>query len=178
MYDGRVRFLTLALTIAAVGFGGVALAQPSLVVDPWAQATESAESWFASSETARNERPPVGEVLDPWAPRPEASAPAVAPARPVVVPLGPVDVPSELGPLERASDASAAYVAPVVVDPWAPAGSSELPSLAGDSKKRTLPNRSAASWSSRLVEIVDPWRRVPEWTGADRVRLVIDPWAR
>jgi hypothetical protein len=170
-----VRFLTLALTIAAVGLGGIALAQPSLVVDPWGRATESTDSWFASSEAARDEQRPIGEVTDPWAPRPEMTA--VTPVGPIVAPLGPVDVPFDVRPFDRASDASVPKVAPVVIDPWASTAPSELPSLAG-SNSRAQPNRSASPWSSRLVEIVDPWRRVPEWTGADRVRLVVDPWAR
>jgi hypothetical protein len=176
LYDGRVRFLSLALTIAAVGLGGVALAQPSLVVDPWGRATDSADSWFASSEAARDEHGTIGEVTDPWAPRPESTA--VIPVGPTVAPLGPVDVPFDVRPLERASDASVPKLAPVVIDPWAPTVPSELPSLARASTSRTQLNRSASPWSSRLVEIIDPWRRVPEWAGADRVRLVVDPWAR
>jgi hypothetical protein len=90
--------------------------------------------------------------------------------------LGPVDVPFDARSLERASDASVPKLAPVVIDPWAPTVPSDLPSLGGGSL--TQPNRSASPWSSRLVEIVDPWRRVPEWAGADRIRLVVDPWAR
>jgi hypothetical protein len=97
---------------------------------------------------------------------------------PIVAPLGPVDVPFDVRPFERASDASIRRVAPVVIDPWATTAPSELPSLAGGQSSRAQSNGSASPWSSRLVEIVDPWRRVPEWAGADRVRLVVDPWAR
>jgi hypothetical protein len=167
-----VRFLSLALTIAAVGFGGVALAQPTLVVDPWGRA----DSWFPSNEAASDEERPIAEVTDPWAPKPATTAPA--PVGPVIAPLGRVDVPFDVRPFERARDASVPTVAPVVIDPWAPIAASELPSLAAGPNSRTQTKRSASPWSSRLVEIVDPWRRVPEWAGADRIRLVVDPWAR
>jgi hypothetical protein len=33
-------------------------------------------------------------------------------------------------------------------------------------------------WSGRMIEIVDPWSRVPSFAPSDRIRLVIDPWAR
>jgi len=93
----------------------------------------------------------------------------VAPATaPVVTPLGPAASPWSVSPNTDVS----------VIDPWAPPViASETPSLRG--ARRTVTDRSlAAPWSERMVEIVDPWKRMPEFASTERVRLIFDPWAR
>jgi len=167
-----VRHFALSLTIAAVALGGVALAQPVGVVDPWERPSSDADSWFAPSAETRAESLPVEGVLtDPWAAAAEAKAPRA------VSPVGAVDVPLDLAPMERAS--ALPSLEPVILDPWAPSVASELPSLAKDPKPLAVADRAASThWSARAVEIVDPWRRVPELTAPDRIPLVVDPWAR
>jgi hypothetical protein len=178
MYSERVRLLTLAPFVVALGLGGVALAEPAGVIDPWAPAPSDADSWFDSKATTPELAQP--EVKQPWAPLAETPrtipvatkridvfpvAPATAP---VVTPLRPAATPWSVSP---SSDVS-------VVDPWAPPViASETPSLRG--ARRTVVDRShGAPWSERMVEIVDPWQRMPEFTATERVRLIFDPWAR
>jgi hypothetical protein len=52
-----------------------------------------------------------------------------------------------------------------------------MPSLAAAPTNGVNP-RTRTPWSDTFVEIVDPWKRMPEWAAADRVRIVVDPWAR
>lgn len=168
-----MRPFALSLTIAAVALGGVALAQPVGVVDPWERPSSDADSWFAPSAETRAESLPVESVLkDPWAPATAAKAPP-----PPVSPVGAVDVPVDLAPMERAS--ALPSLEPVILDPWAPSVASELPSLAHDLKPLAVADRAASTrWSARTEELVDPWQRVPDLTAPDRIRLVVDPWAR
>ena len=70
-----MRVLTLVVIGAGLGLGGVALAQPALVVDPWGRANGDADSWFDSATAARDDRLEVEATLkDPWAPT-EANEP-------------------------------------------------------------------------------------------------------
>ena len=178
MYDERVRLLTLTPVVVALGVGSVALAQPAGVIDPWARAPGDADSWFDPEAKTPGLAEP--ELKDPWVPlaaTPESTPAAtkridvfpVAPASaPVVTPLGPARTPWAVS---TNADVS-------VVDPWAPpVMASETPSLRGG--RRTGADRSlAAPWSERMVEIVDPWKRMPEFEATERVRLIFDPWAR
>jgi hypothetical protein len=179
MYDGRVRVLTLTPLVVALGLGGVALAQPAGVVDPWGRPVSDDDSWFGTKATPSG-LPAAGEPKVPWAPAvatPESASVAtkridvfpVSPAAaPAVTPRGPVVAP--LFPLPNA-DVS-------VIDPWAPPiVASETPSLRGN--RRAAVDRSlGAPWSERFVEVIDPWKRMPEFAESERVRLILDPWAR
>ena len=166
MYVERVRLLALSAVAVALALGGVAVAQPSGIVDPWSGDAE--DSWFASSKSDAAPAP-TPELVDPWVKPADASqTPSIAlgaraeSARagvPVVVPLGlPADV--------------------SVVNPWAPpVVASETPSLRAPSPLAV--NRTPNTpWSPGFTEIVDPWKRMPEWAPSERVRLVLDPWAR
>jgi hypothetical protein len=162
-----VRLLTLTLIGAALGLGGVALAQPTLVVDPWGRASGDADSWFAAEPAPRDDKLPVEAVLkDPWASSSEAKA------QPVVAPLKPF----ETRPKEAV--VGAAITKPVLVDPWAPVIASEIPSLRDPNAPATTDRSKLVPWSDRVVEIIDPWQRLPELASTDRIRVVVDPWAR
>ena len=166
MYVERVRLLALSAVAVALALGGVAVAQPAGIIDPWSGDAEQ-DSWFAPSKSEAAPAP-TPELLDPWVKPADASqTPSIAPVSrteparpgvPVVVPLGsPADV--------------------SVVNPWAPpVVASETPSL--------RPSKLASSrtpntpWAPGFAEIIDPWKRMPEWAPSERVRLVLDPWAR
>ncbi|HVR19660.1 MAG TPA: hypothetical protein VMS65_08190 [Polyangiaceae bacterium] len=173
-----MRLLTLSPIVVALGLGGVALAQPAGVIDPWARAPGDADSWFEPQAKTPEVADPA--VKDPWVPLAATQeSPTVATKRidvfpvaqataPVVTPLGPAGTPWAVS---TNADVS-------LVDPWAPpVMASETPSLRG--ARRTGADRSlAAPWSERMVEIVDPWQRMPEFAATERVRLIFDPWAR
>jgi hypothetical protein len=167
MYDESVRQLALTLIGATLGLGGAALAQPSLVVDPWGRSTADSSSWFEPETLQPEQKPFVDtELADPW-----AKARETAPS-PVVTPIKPF----ETRPLERA--AAAPTTEPFVIDPWAPVIASEIPSLRDRNAPTTTDRAMRLPWSDRVVEVIDPWQRTPGVASGDRVRLVIDPWAR
>ena len=166
MYLEWVRLSSLSPVAVALVVGGVALAQPAAVTESSSGRTAEQDSWFAPSQSAPA-LPQSPELLDPWAKPADAQAtPSIAPvdrvksrvAEPAVVPLGsPADV--------------------SVVNPWAPpVVASETPSLrpAPHAAKR----EPATPWAVGFTEIVDPWKRTPTWAPSERVRLVLDPWAR
>jgi hypothetical protein len=167
MYLEWVRLSSLSPVAVALVVGGVALAQPAGVTEPWSGGTAEHDSWFAPPQGAPA-LPPSPELLEPWANPADAHAtPAIAQvnrdasraAAPVVAPLGsPVDV--------------------SVVNPWAPpVAASETPSLRAAAPLAV--NRAPATpWSPGFDEVVDPWTRMPAWAPSERVRLVLDPWAR
>ena len=169
-----MRFPTVTLAIAALGVGSVALAEPSLVVDPWGRVNGEVDSWFAPAANERPEKPRTEDLLvDPWVPAPERAPPVVRAKRVEVFPVAPANAPLPF--------------APPIIDPWAPVVASEIPSLAGAPEPRVAESPSgdfatsrpsAMPWSGRMIEIVDPWSRMPSFTPSDRIRLVIDPWAR
>jgi hypothetical protein len=166
-----VRLLGFALVFSVIAVGTVALAEPAGVIDPWGRAS-GGDSWFGSSrdepsrDDSSRERVIQAELKDPWAPASEAP--------PTVVSDGRIDV----FPVERATLPSAQSSANGIVNPWAPPViAREMPSLAAAPANGAIPH-ARTPWSDTFVEIVDPWKRMPEWAAADRVRLVIDPWAR
>lgn len=163
-----MRVFALTVVFAVVALGTVALAQPAGVIDPWGRASDAADSWFApSSESSRDERERVlqAELKDPWAPASEAPAPFAAERT--------VDV----FPIERATP-SGTRLDDGIVNPWAPpVMAQDIPSLAA-APKSDVSRPKRKPWSGHFVEIVDPWTRMPEWAAADRVRIVVDPWAR
>jgi len=163
-----VRLLALTPIVVALGLGGVALAQPQTIVDPWGQA--DADSWF--TKEAAPAAPLTTELKDPWAPPSEPPSPLPAPKRIDVIPLA--SVPSAARAVEVAPRGEVS-----VVDPWAPPIiASETPSLRAGSPRVTADRSRGAPWSERFVEIVDPWKRMPEFAATDRVRLIVDPWSR
>lgn len=175
MYGERVRHLTLTLVVAALGVGGVALAQPELVVDPWGSAKAEADSWFADSTNERADVLTADPVLvDPWQPEREPER-APRAKRVEVFPIAPATNASPRSAPPR-SAALPPLAAPIVVDPWAPAVGSELPPLEGKSVSRVA--EQSSPWSGRMIEIVDPWGRVPELGASKSFRVIIDPWAR
>jgi hypothetical protein len=66
----------------------------------------------------------------------------------------------------------------IVIDPWAPVIASEIPSLRDRNAPATTDRAKLVPWSDRVVEIIDPWQRLPELTSSERIRIVVDPWAR
>jgi hypothetical protein len=165
-----VRVFALTVVFGVIALGTVALAQPAGVIDPWGRASEATDSWFAPSrdEASRDERERViqAELKDPWAPPSEAPAPFASERA--------IDV----FPIERATTPPGSSVDNGIVNPWAPPlMAQEIPSLASASK-RDVNRPMRTPWSERFIEIVDPWKPMPEWAAADRVRLVVDPWAR
>jgi hypothetical protein len=163
LYDGRVRLLAASLVLGLLGLGGAALAQPLLVEDPWANPRAQGESWFSSSDEQARPALPVEAVLyDPWAksdaPKPE----------PVSHPI--VEAQKRPEPVQAQRSVASFDEESLVVDPWAPARN------VASTPVRTADRRGA--WSSRMVEIVDPWNRAPERATNGDVRLVVDPWAR
>jgi hypothetical protein len=161
-----VRFLTLTLVVAALGVGGAALAEPELVVDPWGRANAEVDSWFGPVVTERAGNPRTEDLLvDPWVParEPERAPPEPRAKRVEVFPIAPANAP--LANTES------------IINPWAPAVASEIPSLAKWPEPRVA-ERAATPWSGRMVEIVDPWGRTRDYSPIDRIRIVIDPWAR
>jgi hypothetical protein len=177
MYVESVRFLTLTPVVGALALGGVALAQPVEILDPWNHSADEGDGWFAP-ETKSPESPLDGERADARA------RPTAPPATEIAGGAGALDhaaVTLRMGPR------AAARVAPMnaspaedvsLLDPWAPpVVASETPSLA-----RAVPRSTggrALAWPSaeRLVEVVDPWKRMPEFAPSERVRLILDPWA-
>ena len=166
MYLETVRLLALSAVAVALALGGVAVAQPAGIVDPWSGSEQ--DSWFAPSKSEAAPAP-TPDLIDPWIKPSDASqTPSIAPVSraeparagvPVVVPLGsPADV--------------------SVVNPWAPpVAASELPSLRASAPLAV--NRTPNTpWAPGFAEIVDPWKGMPEWAPSERVRLVLDPWAR
>jgi hypothetical protein len=158
-----VRFLAPSLVLALLGLGGAALAQPVLVEDPWATTRPEGGSWFSPSDVEPRPALPVEAVLyDPWArsdtPKPEPASASV------------VEAPKRAEPVQLPRSVVSFGEESLVVDPWAatrnPAGAAP----------RTPERRGM--WSSRVVEIVDPWNRTPERVTNRDVRLVVDPWAR
>jgi hypothetical protein len=166
-----VRLFGLALAFAVIALGTVALAEPAGVIDPWGRASGDADSWFGpardeSTRDASRERMMQGELKDPWAPPSEAPAPFASERA--------IDV----FPLERAGAPTATRSDEGIMNPWAPpVVAGEMPSLAA-APKSDVSRPTRTPWSEHFVEIVDPWKRMPEWAAADRVRLVVDPWAR
>jgi hypothetical protein len=164
-----VRLFGLALTFAVIALGTVALAEPAGVIDPWGRTSGGADSWFGPSrneslrDDSSRERMIQAELKDPWAPASEALLPFAS------------DKAIDVFPVERASTPSGSRSDDGIVNPWAP------PVMAGDIPSLAATPKSVASrtpWSGHVVEIIDPWKRMPEWAAADRVRLVVDPWAR
>jgi hypothetical protein len=154
----------LTLVVAALAVGGTALAQPQLVADPWGSASAEVDSWFGPSANQRPDVTTADPVLvDPWqtvrAPEPRAKRVEVFPV-----------APATNAPQKSASPLPPA--APLVIDPWAPAVGSEIPSL------ERGPLDQLSPWSGRMIEVVDPWGRAPRLSVEERVRLIIDPWAR
>lgn len=154
---------------AVIALGTVALAEPAGVIDPWGRANGDVDSWFGSSraEPPQDERERViqTELKDPWAPASEAPAPFASERA--------IDV----FPVERTTTPSAKRTDDGIVNPWAPPlVAQEIPSL--DAPKGNVSRTTRTPWSEHFVEIVDPWKRMPEWAAADRVRIVVDPWAR
>ena len=170
-----MRYLTPTLVVAALGVGGVALAQPELVVDPWGSAKTEADSWFAD---ATNERPHITTadpvLVDPWLPEREPER-APRAKRVEVFPIAPATNASP-GSAPPKSAATPPLVAPIVIDPWAPAVDPEMPPLASKSVLRVA--EQSSPWSGRMIEIVDPWGRVPDRGVKTNFRVIIDPWAR
>jgi hypothetical protein len=154
-----------------IAVGTVALAEPAGVVDPWGRASGT-DSWFAPSrdeslrDDSSREHVIQAELKDPWAQASEAPPTGVSDGR--------IDV----FPVERATPPSAESSPNGIVNPWAPPViAREMPSLAAAPTNGVNP-RTRTPWSDTFVEIVDPWKRMPEWAAADRVRIVVDPWAR
>lgn len=167
-----MRLFGLALVFAVIALGTVALAEPAGVIDPWGRASADTDSWFgpsrddSSRDEASRERAIQAELKDPWAPASEAPAPFA----------------SERGidvfPIEGAATRSGTPSNDGILNPWAPPlVAQEMPSLAA-APKSDVNRTTRTPWSDRFVEIVDPWNRMPEWGAADRVRIVVDPWAR
>lgn len=164
-----MRAVGLTLVFSVIAVGTVALAEPAGVIDPWGRTSGDADSWFGSSsdDSPPDERARViqAELKDPWAPASEAPAPFAAERT--------IDV----FPIERAAQ-SGARSDDGIVNPWAPPMvAQDIPSLAA-ATQGDVSHRTRTPWSEHFVEIVDPWKRMPEWAAADRVRLVVDPWAR
>ena len=164
-----MRVFALTVVFAVIALGTVALAQPAGVIDPWGRASDATDSWFAPSrdESSRErERVIQAELKDPWAPPTEAPAPFAAERA--------IDV----FPVERATTPPGKSADDGIVNPWAPpVMAQDIPSLAA-APKSDVSRPMRTPWSGHFVEIVDPWTRMPEWAAADRVRLVVDPWAR
>jgi hypothetical protein len=166
-----VRYLALSPFVVALGFGGAALAQPTALDDPWVRSYSEAGSWFESEATAAE--PTVDpEIRDPWA----APAKASNPATPHVAPPAPkrVEVASKPAATQVPAVASGLESGEVgILDPWAPSGASDIPSL-----QSSQPEPERTRWSEPFVEVIDPWKRKPELPARERMRLAIDPWAR
>ena len=78
MYLERVRLLAPSAVAVALALGGVAVAQPAGIIDPWSSDAEQ-DSWFAPS---RAEVAPAAtpELTDPWVKPADASqTPSIAP---------------------------------------------------------------------------------------------------
>jgi hypothetical protein len=165
-----VRVFALAVVFAVIALGTVALAQPAGVIDPWGRASDASDSWFGPSRdespSDQRERAIQAELKDPWAPPTEAPAPFATERAIDVFPIERATT-----PLDRGADDG-------IVNPWAPpVMAQEIPSLAA-APKADVNRPMRTPWSGHFVEIVDPWQRMPEWAAADRIRIVVDPWAR
>lgn len=163
-----MRPLAFTLVVATLGVGGAALAQPELVVDPWGGAGAEIDSWFGQAAKAPLDTSTADPVLvDPWQPI-GAAEPAPRAKRAEVVPVAPA---------KNASPKSAPALrqTPIVIDPWASVVTSDIPSLDKQSGPRIAERLSP--WSGRMIEVVDPWSRVPELR-VERVPMIVDPWAR
>jgi hypothetical protein len=163
-----VRFFALTPFALALAAGGVALAQPAALVDPWNSAPNS-DSWFGS-EPAPVVPAGATEIIDPWAtevaaepPLPVAAA-SPAPKRAEVA-LGPaMPVLAVASGLEQKNG---------IVDPWAPPfAATETPALRAPERARS------ASWAEPFVEVADPWQQKPARATSEHVRGIVDPWAR
>ncbi len=163
-----MRPLALTLVVAALGVGGVAVAQPQLVVDPWGSANADADSWFGQAEKEASAVPTADPgLVDPWQPvrepEPRAKRVEVFPAAPETN-ASPKNVSRLPAP------------APLLIDPWAPVVASDIPSLSNDRGPRAGEQQSA--WSGRMIEVVDPWTGASDAATKNPIRLIVDPWAR
>lgn len=148
-----MRSIAIVAAALALGLGGVALAQPRLIVDPWPRAANGASASPGSTEIHDAKTPSNGATKF-------ASDEAHALSR-IASGLGG-------GAVNFASDE-------------APALSRITSGLGGGARAAAKPAaigpRRVASWSARLEEIVDPWQRAPQFTADYGAKLIVDPWA-
>jgi hypothetical protein len=171
MYVESVRCLTLTPVVGALALGGVALAQPAEILDPWNRSADEDEGWFAPEMKAP--APPLhGERAETWVrptPAPAAEIAGAAVAQRTGRRAAVRAAPTSTSPAEDVS----------LLDPWAPPFiASETPSLARGELPSTAGSSLAWPSAERLVEVVDPWKRLPEFAPSESVRLILDPWAR
>ncbi|HEX6274705.1 MAG TPA: hypothetical protein VFZ53_16805 [Polyangiaceae bacterium] len=164
-----MRLFALTPLAIALGAGSVALAEPVAIVDPWNRSSSDTDSWFGSEAPPAE---PAGdpEIVDPWARAAlETKAPVVERSR----------APNHV---EATAKAAPAFVPTVasglddktgIEDPWGPSfAATETPSLQSSARARS------PSWSEPMVEVVDPWQRRAPRGASERLRLLVDPWAR
>jgi hypothetical protein len=161
-----VRLLALLSALTALGLGGVALAQPQLVVDPWPRSANGARAAVRSPMPARSSPAPT-EIRDPWGAQPDGRGDSAPDAQIVSRIASGLD------------DAAATALKPAATrTPIVSRIASGLDDAAAAAlKPAATRTQRLATWSARFNEIVAPWQHMPRLAVNYDATLIVDPWA-
>jgi hypothetical protein len=155
----KVRLLSGPSLLAVLGFGGLALAQSGLIVDPWKRPVTLVVGTKPAPPAVLHRSAQDAPVLAPFPEEPNR--------KPAVVPIGP--------PLNLTNESPVVPLGPFthdeIFDPWASTRSD-----ATTSARSVATTGGRRDWAFEINEIVDPWSRGPLAAVTDP--LIVYPWAR